>query len=142
EAAGTGLGTGGFIVFDDRTDPAELAHAVSKFLGVESCGQCSACKLGCQHVTEVLAGLDGITEGPVYGDLRARLASVTDASRCFLPSQEQRVIASLLPDMRNPHARRPSRGIEITKIVDLDNGRFVLDHKQARKRPDWTYEPE
>ena len=141
EAAGAGLGTGGFMVFDDRTDPAELAYAVSKFLGVESCGQCSACKLGCQHVTDALAGLDGITEGAVYGDLRARLASVTDASRCFLPSQEQRVVASLLPDMRNPHARRPARGIEITKIVDLADGRFVLDDQQSRKRPDWTYEP-
>ena len=142
EAVGAGLGTGGFIVYDDRTDPAELAHAVSTFLGVESCGQCSACKLGCQHVTDLLADLDGITEGAVYGDLRARLASVTDASRCFLPSQEQRVVTSLLPDMHDPLARRPPRGIEITKIVDLHDGRFVLDHTQARKRPDWTYEPD
>ena len=70
EAVGAGLGTGGFIVYDDRTDPAELAHAVSTFLGVESCGQCSACKLGCQHVTGILAGLDGITEDALYGDLR------------------------------------------------------------------------
>lgn len=141
EAVGAGLGTGGFIVYDDRTDPAELAHAVSVFLGVESCGQCSACKLGCQHLTGILAELDGVTEGTIYGDLRARLASVTDASRCFLPSQEQRVIASLLPDMRNPLTRRPARGLEITKIVDLDNGRFLLDDTQSRKRPDWTYEP-
>jgi NADH:ubiquinone oxidoreductase subunit F (NADH-binding) len=142
EAAGAGLGTGGFIVYDDRTDPAELAHAVSTFLGVESCGQCSACKLGCQQVTDILAGLDGVTEGAIYGDLRARLASVTDASRCFLPSQEQRVVASLLPDMHDPRARRPPRGIEITKIVGIDDGRFLLDPTQARKRPDWTYEPD
>ncbi len=141
EAVGAGLGTGGFIVYDDRTDPAELAHAVSTFLGVESCGQCSACKLGCQHVTGILAGLDGITEDALYGDLRARLASVTDASRCFLPSQEQRVITSLLPDMRNPLTRQPARGLEITKIIDVDNERFVLDDTQSRKRPDWTYEP-
>ncbi|MGI9614725.1 MAG: NADH-quinone oxidoreductase subunit F, partial [Acidimicrobiales bacterium] len=42
EAIGAGLGTGGFIVFDDRTDPVELAGAVSRFLSVESCGQCPA----------------------------------------------------------------------------------------------------
>jgi NADH-quinone oxidoreductase subunit F len=142
ESVGAGLGTGGFIVYDDRTDPAELSHAVSRFLGVESCGQCSACKLGCQAITDLLSGLDGVTEGPVYGDISARLASVTDASRCFLPSQEQRVVASLLSDMRDPESRRPARGLELTKIVDLVGDRFVLDDTQARKRPDWTYEPE
>ncbi len=62
DAAGAGLGTGGFIVYDDRTDPAELAHAVSTFLAVESCGQCSACKLGCQHVT---ASSVASTESPM-----------------------------------------------------------------------------
>lgn len=92
-------------------------------------------------MTGILAGLDGVTEGTICGDVRARLASVTDASRCFLPSQEQRVLTSLLADMRNPLTRRPARGLEITKIVDLDNGRFILDDTQSRKRPDWTYEP-
>ena len=141
EAAGGGLGTGGFIVFDDRTDPAELAYAVSRFLGVESCGQCSACKLGCLAITDLLSGLDGVTDGAPYGELSARLASVTDASRCFLPSQEQRVVRSLIPEMHDPSTRRPPRGLEITKIVDLDGDRFVLDDAQSRKRPDWTYEP-
>ena len=141
ESVGAGLGTGGFIVYDDRTDPAELAYAVSRFLSVESCGQCSACKLGCQAVTELLSGLGNVTEGAVYGDISARLASVTDASRCFLPSQEQRVVTSLLSDMRDPQSRRPERGLELTKIVDLVGDRFVLDGTQSRKRPDWTYEP-
>ncbi|WP_420451815.1 hypothetical protein [Ilumatobacter sp.] len=66
---------------------------------------------------------------------------MTDASRCFLPSQEQRVVASLLADMHDSSARRPPRGLEITKIVDLVDDRFVLDPTQARKRPDWTHEP-
>ena len=116
-------------------------YAVSRFLGIESCGQCSACKLGCQAVTELLSGLDGVTEGAVYGDISARLASVTDASRCFLPSQEQRVVTSLMRDMHDPESRRPARGLELTKILDLVGDRFVLDDTQSRKRPDWTYEP-
>ena len=138
EAVGAGLGTGGFIVYDDRTDPAELAHAVSHFLGVESCGQCSACKLGCQAITELLSGLDNVTEGSVrhLGTLR----HVTNASRCFLPSQEQRVVMSLLSDMRDAD-RGVRRGLKLTKIVDLVGDRFVLDDTQAHKRPDWTYEP-
>ena len=141
ESIGAGLGTGGFIVYDDRTDPAELAYAVSKFLGVESCGQCPACKLGTQHATSLLAELDDVTSGPTLVELAARLPNVTDASRCYLPSQELRVVSSLLPDIREPALRQPPRGLVTTQLVDLIDGRFVLDERQARKQPDWTYKP-
>lgn len=139
EATGSGLGAGGFIVFDDRTDPAELAAAVSRFLYVESCGQCPACKLGTQAITETLVAMEGTVEGADFATLSARLNNVTDAARCFLPSQEQRVVSSLVPDMREAALRRPNRGLLITKLVDLVDGRFVLDERQALKRPDWTY---
>ena len=139
EAVGAGLGTGGFIVYDDRTDPAELAWSVSRFLGVESCGQCPACKLGTQHATELLGELDGVTDGSTITELAARLPNVTDAARCFLPSQELRVVSSLMPDIREPSLRRPRRGLVTTKLIELVDQRFVLDDRQALKRPDWTY---
>ncbi len=139
EAIGSGLGTGGFIVFDDRTDPVELAYAVSRFLSVESCGQCPACKLGTGRITELLDE-DTPELGPgVLSEISARLANVTDSARCFLPSQEQRLVGSLLPDMRSADLRCDRRGILITKILDLVDGRFVLDQRQAAKRSDWTY---
>src|SRR5213079_2191928 len=43
-AIGSGLGSGGFIVFDDADDLAAVAAGVSRFLAVESCGQCTPCK--------------------------------------------------------------------------------------------------
>jgi NADH-quinone oxidoreductase subunit F len=134
---GSGLGTGGFIVFDDRTDPVELAAAVSRFLYVESCGQCPACKLGCEHITSLLESQTG---DPLdLGVLAGRLATVADASRCYLPTQEQRVVQSLVPAMRIRSA--PRRDLLVTKIVDLVDGRFTLDERQRHKRPDWTYAP-
>jgi NADH-quinone oxidoreductase subunit F len=139
EAIGTGLGTGGFIVFDDRTDPAELAAAVSRFLWVESCGQCPPCKLGSQAITEILVDMEGTVEGADFATLSAHLGKVTDAARCFLASQEQRVVSSLVPDMRDPALRCPTRGLSITKLVELAGDRFVLDDRQALKQPDWTY---
>lgn len=141
EAAGSGLGTGGFIVFDDRTDPGELAASVSRFLGVESCGQCTACKLGTQAITDLLLEADQTTEGRVFAQISGRLRSVTDASRCYLPTQEQRLVASLLTDMRTPSLRRPHRDLLITKLIELDGGRFAVDQRQAQKNPDWTYRP-
>lgn len=139
ELIGSGLGTAGFIVFDDRTDPVELAAAVSRFLWVESCGQCPACKLGTGRITEILAESGGEVPPSAMPELTARLANVTDSSRCFLPSQEQRLVTSLVPDMREPTLRTPWRDLSITKIVDLAGDRFVLDERQLRKRPDWTY---
>lgn len=136
-AAGSGLGTGGFMVFDDRTDPVELAAAVSRFLYVESCGQCPACKLGCEFITSLLEGRGGT---PVdLGILAGRLATVTDASRCYLPSQEQRVVQSLIPEMRGSRAGAVHRDLLITTIVDLVDNRFTLDETQRHKQPDWTY---
>jgi len=134
---GSGLGTGGFMVFDDRTDPVELAAAVSRFLYVESCGQCPACKLGTEQVTTQLESPSGT---PVdLGVVAGRLAAVADASRCYLPTQEQRVIQSLIPAMRGGRAGAQPRDLLITKIIDLVDGRFTLDTKQRTKRPDWTF---
>ncbi|MDH3755270.1 MAG: hypothetical protein OEU32_15480 [Acidimicrobiia bacterium] len=136
-SAGAGLGTGGFIVYDDRTDPIELAGAVSRFLWIESCGQCPACKLGTDAVTAILEhSLDaGVLD---LGVLSARLGRVDDAARCYLPTQAQRVVGSLLADIRNGVRGEP-RGLLVTKLVDLVDDRFVLDERQALKRPDWTY---
>ena len=139
EAIGSGLGTAGFIIFDDRTDPAELAAAVSHFLSVESCGQCSACKLGTARITEILETAVDTLEPSAAGELSARLANVTDSSRCFLPTQEQRLVTSLVADIRSPELRQPTRDLEITTIVRLTANRFELDESQARKQTDWTY---
>ena len=137
ESVGAGLGTGGFIVYDDRTDPIELAAAVSRFLWIESCGQCPACKLGTDAVTSLLEG--GLAEGLLdLGTLSARLARVDDAARCYLPTQAQRVVGSLLEDIRGG-VRGERRDLLVTKLVDLVDDRFVLDERQASKRPDWTY---
>ena len=42
--AGGGLGSAGFVVFDDTADMTAVAAGVARFLAVESCGQCTACK--------------------------------------------------------------------------------------------------
>lgn len=138
EAIGSGLGTGGFIVFDDTTDPVELAREVSRFLWVESCGQCPACKLGTGRITEILSG-EGPSGGGTFAELSARLENVTDGARCFLPTQEQRLVHSLMADMRVPELRTAERGLLVSKILDLEGHRFVLDARQALKQPDWTY---
>jgi NADH:ubiquinone oxidoreductase subunit F (NADH-binding) len=41
QAIGSGLGSGGFIVYDDTACMVRVAHTFSESLHVESCGQCT-----------------------------------------------------------------------------------------------------
>jgi NADH-quinone oxidoreductase subunit F len=146
EAAGSGLGAAGFLVLDDTASLLEVARAVARFLYVESCGQCPACKLGCGAVSE---GLDLVaTGGATLDDVEAiayRLQSVTDGNRCYLPVQTQRVVGSILTtfadEINDALEGRPlpDRGFVLPKLVDLADGVATYDERQALKRPDWTY---
>ena len=97
EAIGSGLGSAGFIVYDDTTCMVEVTAMLSRFLSVESCGQCPPCKLGTAAITEALDRIVGGT-----GDrsrsrvISERLRIVTDGNRCYLPVEEQRLVSSLL----------------------------------------------
>jgi NADH-quinone oxidoreductase subunit F len=144
-AAGSGLGSAGFVVYDDTQSMVAVARMVSRFLYVESCGQCRACKNGCGEVTR---RLDAIAEH--RGDLHdvetigERLRGVTDQNRCFLGEEEQRVVSSILRSFPDEFVSAIEGGptlelLPVPKIVDISDGRVRYDDKQARKQPDWTY---
>ncbi|TML64572.1 MAG: hypothetical protein E6G17_02490, partial [Actinobacteria bacterium] len=125
-----------------------VARAFSRFLYVESCGQCPACKLGAGEVTDHLeriesgAGTDADVQ--VVG---ARLRTVTDGNRCYLPVEEQLVVGSLLRTFAEEFAAHlegascPSpRDLVAPKVVDIRaDGQVVYDERQRAKQPDWSY---
>lgn len=147
-AAGSGLGAAGFVVYDDTRDMVQLAHSVSRFLYVESCGQCPACKFGSGEVTALLERIrDGLGQPGDVDTIAARLRTVTDQNRCYLGEQEQQVIASLLTAFpADVSAALEGRGSSpvppVCPISDLADGVAVPDERQLRKRPDWTYAPD
>ena len=147
-AAGGGLGSAGFVVYDDSRSMLAVARMVSRFLYVESCGQCRACKQGCGEVTrhlDVLAtGAGDATDLDVIG---RRLRTVTDQNRCFLGEEEQRVISSLLREFPEDfvggmEGAAPLAPLPVPKLVDLHDGVAAYDEAANRKRPDWTYAPD
>lgn len=144
--AGAGMGSAGFIVYSDSRNMIDVAYQVSKFLHVESCGQCNPCKTGTHDITAALERI--ITGAGSAGDaiavIERRLLTVPDGSRCYLPTQEQQVIASLLS--RYPHDLRDrldgTRGdldTPLPKLVDIADGVARIDERATHKRPDWTY---
>jgi NADH-quinone oxidoreductase subunit F len=146
-AIGSGMGSAGFIVYDDTTCMVDAAYRFSRFLSIESCGQCPPCKLGSSAITEHLERIE--TGTGTESDLDAItgwLGHVTDGSRCFLASEEQIMVASILrafPEEFSEHIElgrcpRPRR-LPIPKLIDLADGRAVYDESFWRKQPDWTY---
>ena len=143
--AGGGLGSAGFIVYDDTRSMVAVAQMVSRFLYVESCGQCRACKFGCGEITRKLDRI-AAAEGDASDieSIGGRLRGITDQNRCFLGEEEQRVIASLLRTFPDDFAAElegaaPLEPLPIPKIVDIQDGMAIYDEKQMRKQPDWTY---
>jgi NADH:ubiquinone oxidoreductase subunit F (NADH-binding) len=147
QAAGSGMGAAGFIVFDDTACMVEAARLISRFLYVESCGQCPACKRGSGEITIRLERLEsGQGSDSDIGEIGGWLRTVTDGNRCYLAVEEQATISSMLrsfPDEFAEHVERGAcprpRSLQLPKIVDLRDGQVTVDQQQYRKRPDWTY---
>ena len=148
QAIGSGLGAAGFIVFDDATDLAAVAAGVSRFLAVESCGQCQPCK---QDGLALARLLDGVRSSQAEEDDLAavadRVGTVADGARCYLALQHQLVLDSILrlfPEALTAHVTGGVGAVEpvpILPITGIDEaGQFVLDVAQLAKQPDWTFD--
>jgi NADH-quinone oxidoreductase subunit F len=128
----------------------DAAYRFSRFLSVESCGQCPPCKLGSSAITEHLERIEtGIGDTGDLDAITGWLGHVTDGSRCFLAMEERVVVSSILrafPEEFTEHIElgrcpRPRR-LPIPKLIDLADGRAAYDESFWRKQPDWTYAPD
>jgi len=147
QAVGSGMGSCGFIVYDDTACMVEVARLMSRFLSIESCGQCPPCKLGSAEITSRLARIEGgVGNEDDVREIVSWLDKVTDGNRCYLAVEEQNVVASILRTFVNEfdehlvggRCPRP-RDVALAKIVDLAGGKVTYDTTHARKQPDWTY---
>jgi NADH-quinone oxidoreductase subunit F len=146
--AGSGLGAAGFAVFDDSACMVQAAYRYSRFLFVESCGQCPACKFGTGEVTQTLAPIEA--GGGSERDLElilVRARGSTGGQKCALPSGESLLMQSLVQVFGEEFARHIGRSCPLPrelpfhKIVDWDAtaARFAYDLAYADRQPDWTH---
>ena len=135
---GSGLGAAGFAVYDDTADMVTVAAELTRFLAVESCGQCPPCKRGSMELTEILTRIahGGGRDGDL-AEIEALLGSVTDSNRCYLGTEVQRVVGSVLrefPDDVAAHLEgRPmlERDVVVPKVVEIDARR----RRRLRRAP-------
>ena len=146
-AAGGGLGSAGFIVIDDADDPVAVVAGISRFLAVESCGQCTACKLGGLALSDLLARLsrNDLPTNEV-ATVRERVDTVADGARCYLASQQEVVVGSLLDrfgDAVDAHVTGSAAPVEpmvVGELVAIHDGEAVVDVRHGDKQPDWTFD--
>jgi NADH-quinone oxidoreductase subunit F len=145
-AVGSGLGSAGFVVYDDRDDLVAAVAGVSRFLAVESCGQCTPCKQGGLALSGLLDKLSrSAADQRDLAAIHERVETVADGARCFLASQQEVVVRSLLDrfdDVVQGHLSGRIAGVEpmlVSELVTIDDETAVLDERHRTKQPDWTY---
>ena len=135
-AAGLGLGSASFIVVDDQVPMGRIAASTAHFLAIESCGQCEPCK----------------RDGLALDDLLHRAPGIAGRStRASTPSTVARAARSpgrpSASSVRwSPSPRVAPGGTDwddevnaIVPLVEIVEGRAVLDVASAAKRADWSY---
>ena len=146
-AAGSAMGAAGFIVHDDTACMVDAAYRLSRFLFIESCGQCPPCKIGSGEITTRLERIEtGVGTEDDVAAIHGWLERVTDGNRCYLAVEERLLVSSVLrafPEEFVEHLEahacpRPGER-PIPKLLDLADGVATYDERFWDKRPDWTY---
>lgn len=147
ESIGSAMGAAGFIVHDDTACMVDAAYRLSRFLSIESCGQCPPCKIGSGEITAHLERIEqGEGSDADVAAIQGWLTRVTDGNRCYLAVEERLLVSSVLqafPDEFAEHldrhaCPRPGRR-PIPKLLDLGGGAATYDERYWSKLPDWTY---
>ena len=144
---GAGLGSAGFIVFDQTVDMVAVAAGVARFLAVESCGQCSPCKYDGIKLSELLAAM--CRSRASQHDLeiiRRRASSVSIGARCYLGVQQELVITSILANFQEEFQAHidgtasPVEPMLIAELLDIRDGEAIVDERHLKKQPDWSFD--
>jgi NADH-quinone oxidoreductase subunit F len=95
--AGSMLGSGAMVVFDDTTDFVKAAYNLARFFAHESCGQCTPCREGGTWITRVLDRL--VDQRGIPGDFEmlARISSgITGLNLCPLGDSIEPFLKSVM----------------------------------------------
>jgi NADH-quinone oxidoreductase subunit F len=148
-AIGSGLGSAGYYVLDASADPVAAVAGVSRFLAIESCGQCSPCKQDGLVLSDLLTRIarSDATERDL-ATLTHKAATVADGARCSIGTQQQAVVNGLLEHfVARVHdhlngAAPPADPLVVAELVDIRGNTAFVDERHASKQPDWTYDDE
>jgi NADH-quinone oxidoreductase subunit F len=105
--AGSMLGSGAFVVFDDTTDFVDAAYNLVRFFAHESCGQCTPCREGGSWMERVLERLVHRRGVPGDFEMLARVSSsITGLNLCALGDSIEPFLKSVMQRFPEQFQRR------------------------------------
>lgn len=147
QSLGIGPGSAGFMVFDETADMVAVAAGVSRFLATESCGQCTPCKLDGLSIAERLVRIGNNEATPEdFDSVSHRLRTVADGARCFLATQHQVTVESIMEAFADEFAAHreqvanPITATLVAELLALAGSEAVWDEHHLEKQPDWSYD--
>jgi len=123
----SGIGSGGFTVYDDTACIIKATVNFSKFLALESCGQCPSCKTGTYRITQRLKKLEKgtATVEDVEGMLE-ECEGIKGQGHCYLVTEEGIEVGSVLYNFAHvveehlEYGCLNTRELPLPKIKDFD----------------------
>jgi NADH-quinone oxidoreductase subunit F len=95
--AGSMLGSGAMVVFDDTTDFVKAAYALIRFFSHESCGQCTPCREGGHWIQKTLERiLDGRGVDSDVDVIKSAAHQLTGLNLCALGDSIEPFLASVI----------------------------------------------
>lgn len=142
----SGLGSGGFIVYDDTACIIRATLNFSRFLANQSCGQCASCKTGTYRITQGLKKLEKgtATEQDVQG-MMEECEAIKGQGHCYLVTEEGIEVGSVLYNFADVVAEHleygclSKRELLLPKIKDFDpaTNTFTYDIKFWENMAEW-----
>lgn len=144
--AAVGMGSGGFMVYDESRSIVDVLATLVNFLAVEACGQCNACKLGNRAMADLLTRMQqGKATATEVAALVNRAKVVTDQNRCYLPVGSQAMVLSTVAAFEDEVLDTVQSATETpadvpTPLIDGFDGDAVHYRRgYEHKRDDWSY---
>lgn len=108
---GSIMGSGGMVVMDEDSCMVDIARYFLSFTEDESCGKCTPCRMGTQHVLRIL---NDITEGngkPEDIDTLEKLCrTIKDASLCGLGQTAPNPVLTTIEHFRDEYEAHINEG--------------------------------
>src|SRR5262249_13122308 len=116
----------------------QVAHKLSEFLYIESCGQCTPCKFGTNQATYYLHKLvHGLADRHDLDLVLEGAAMAPHANRCYLPVEHSLLIPSIVHTFPEEFERHfmtgchSCRRIAVPTILDFDASKSSFVYARA-----------
>jgi NADH-quinone oxidoreductase subunit F len=104
EAHGSIMGSGGMVVLDDRACMVDIAKYFLRFTSSESCGKCTPCREGLDHMLQILERVaTGEGENKDLDKLETMALAIKDGSLCGLGKSAPNPVLTTLRDFHQEY---------------------------------------